>query len=104
MADVLVWPVRRGPDGTLATVREDTVDRVAQDIAIVLTTRPRERTWLPRFGTPSPLGQTAVDADVARRAIEEWVPDADLVELTAARSRTDPGRWAAQIRTARGRR
>lgn len=103
MPQVLAWPLRRDPaTGGLATVDSGSVDVVAQEVAIVLLTRPGERTWLPRFGAPSPLGQAAVDADVARRAVEEWAPGAASVEVVASRSRADPLRWSARIRIVGG--
>ncbi len=80
MSRHLVLPLRLGPDGGLATVAEDSVEEVAQSVAVILRTRPGERLAEPELGLADPaFADLPVEALLG--AVERWEPRADAEVL-----------------------
>lgn len=71
----LSWPLVL--DGsTLAVVEQDSLDEVAQCVALVVSTQVGSRAELPGYGIEDPTGQrNPTSADVLA-AITEWEPRA----------------------------
>lgn len=77
MSEHLRLPLRLTPAGRLATVVEDTVEEIAQNVTVLLRTRPGERLATPTLGLPDPVF-TGLDPAVALEVVREWEPRADL--------------------------
>lgn len=77
MSRHLALPLRLGAGGSFVTVPEDSLDEVAQSVAVVLLTRLGERPATPTLGTPDPTF-AGLDADAALELVSEWEPRADL--------------------------
>lgn len=54
MAALLAHPLRLRPGGQLSTVDEGSDAHAAQDIAVLIGTRPGERDLVPEFGLEDP--------------------------------------------------
>lgn len=78
-------PLRVSPAGPLATTEQDSPTEVAQSVALLLATRPRERRSVSAYGTPDPLF-TGLDPDTVTATITQWEPRADpaLIDTVAA--------------------
>lgn len=86
---VLAFPFRLSPSGRPATVERDSDADIAQQIAMVLTTRqaageqPAERPLSPAFGVEDPAF-TGVDPAVLATALAVNVPQARIGAITVA--------------------
>jgi hypothetical protein len=72
------WPVRL-EGARLATVEQDSLEDVAQCVALVLSTTPGTRLELPEFGRPDPtFSEGGADPTALEDAVNEWEPRAAL--------------------------
>ena len=73
----LLAPFTLNPDGSLATLEQDTVDEVAQCVAVVLGTVEGSRLAVPELGIADPtfLGVGVGDIEAA---VSTWEPRATL--------------------------
>ena len=53
MTNVLAYPVRVQPDGSIATVQDLSEASLAQEIALLVLTEPGERPLVPEYGLDS---------------------------------------------------
>jgi len=77
---VLSYPFRIGPNGSAATVEQDSDDHKAEQLAALVMTRPGERDLVPGFGIPDP---TFVGIDIAalEGAAAVFGPDVKITEV-----------------------
>lgn len=68
MAEVLSFPFRALPSGSVATVEQGSSDESAELLAALVVTRLGERPLVPGFGTPDPLFTDIDYADVSSAA------------------------------------
>lgn len=85
MAGLIRWPVTMTPNG-VATCPPDAT--AAQQVALMLATRPGERPDAPTFGLAADLGALAVSADGVTAAIQAFLPD--ITGEATAIYQTDP--------------
>jgi hypothetical protein len=85
MPRTLALPIALGRDGGLAALEQDSAPEVAQSVALLVDTRPGERTALPSYGLPDPVGGR-LDVDALVDVVAQWEERADTteVELLAA--------------------
>ena len=77
MSQHLRLPLQLGPDGTFATVEEDSVEEIRQNVLVILRTRIGERLATPDLGVPDPTFR-GFDADQALDVVRAFEPRADL--------------------------
>lgn len=70
-------PLALGPDGTFATVTEDTDAEIKQNVSVILRTRTGERLATPTFGTPDPTFD-GLDVAAVTEVVAQTEPRADL--------------------------
>lgn len=73
----LALPVRLDGRGQLVTVEQDTLEEIAQNVAVILATPLESRVEVPDFGSPR-LEFVGPDADGMLAAVNEWEPRATL--------------------------
>lgn len=78
MPRVLSHPFRLLANGQPATVEADTVEADRELLAVLATTRPGERRFLPGFGTPDPTFE-GFEPSAFSAAKAEFGPPVDLV-------------------------
>lgn len=93
--DPLAHPVRLEPDGALATVPADSIERVVQDVALLLATRRGERPLVPEFGVTLDVGGRELELADARAQVARWVPEAGPLRITVDRDQHEP--WALRV-------
>ncbi len=76
MPSTLKMPLTVRPDGSLATLVQDSTDDITQAVAIVLATTQGERAALPAFGIPSQIGRVGLDEVGITDALNIWEPRA----------------------------
>jgi phage baseplate assembly protein W len=85
MADIIVphlaWPLRILPDGTFATVEQDTLDDVRQCIRVLLHTPRGARPLAPEVGVDD-LAFSGVDAPDLEQALMAAEPRAVVTVTT----------------------
>jgi len=75
----VAFPFRRGPDGKLVTVEQDTSEHHASQVATVASYPQGYRDDKPAFGRPPLVFRNIpLDLEAFRAAVERWVTDADL--------------------------
>lgn len=74
-------PFRLGPTGRVVTVDQDSDQFVAEQIAVLLTTRPGERALEPSFGLPDPAFD-GIDPSLVQAAVTAFVPSAQVSDVT----------------------
>lgn len=84
----LAWPVRRLLDGSLAEVPAQSVDRVVQDVALLLSTRRGERAVTTDFGVTLDVGGQELELADSRAQVARWVPEAGPLGITVDRAPT----------------
>lgn len=87
MAPILSWPFRLGVDGAIVTVDQDDPQADAEQVAVLLLTRPGERDLVPGFGVPDPTFAALRPAEVNGAAAIFGPP----VKITEARIVSDDG-------------
>jgi phage baseplate assembly protein W len=71
-------PLRLDGTGGFAVLEQDSVDDVAQCVAVVLATPVGSRAEAPTFGVPQVEFTSTVPAEDLVEAVVEWEPRADL--------------------------
>ncbi len=81
MTQHLAVPLSLTPGGCLATVAEDSVEEIAQSVAVILRTEPGDRLTEPELGLADPAFAD-LPPQALLSAIERWEPRAsvELVE------------------------
>lgn len=74
------FPFRLGPGGRMAVVEQDSLDEIAQNVGILMLTRPGSRIEIPEFGTRTLLFREpgGTDVDLAASQALEWEPRAAI--------------------------
>lgn len=84
VALVLSFPFRFPPAGGPAvTVDDSTEDFIAEQIAILATTRPGERQLVPDFGMPDPAFTGGFDQAMLEAALTEWGTPAQITSVSS---------------------
>jgi phage baseplate assembly protein W len=85
MPQHLALPIKVTAAGRLASVEQDSVEDIAQSVALLVDTRPGDRRSVEDYGIPDPVFG-GVDADEVAELILEWEDRADqsVVEQVAA--------------------
>jgi hypothetical protein len=81
VARVLAFPFRLDRTGRIATVEQDSEDDIAQQLAMLILTRPEERPLTPGYGTPDPAFE-GFDPLLLAAAAEEFGPDVEIEDIT----------------------
>lgn len=81
MARVLAFPVHVDSTGRIATVEQDSEADIAQQLAMLILTRPDERPLTPGYGTPDPAF-TGFDPQLLAASAEEFGPAVDIDTVT----------------------
>lgn len=76
MPEHIAYPVQLGPDGTFATLRQDTLDDIRQCVEIIIRTPIGTRRALPRFGVPRMEFVNNIPTAAVLEAIYTWEPRA----------------------------
>lgn len=82
MSAILSHPFRLLPNGTIATVEQQSDTADAEQIAVLVLTRLRERTLVPGFGIPDPAFR-GVSSSAVAAGISHFGPPVNLVAITA---------------------
>lgn len=85
MADLLAHPLRLRRDGQLATVVDGTDEHHAQDIAVLIATRPGERILAPGFGLTDPAFDELHIAELTAQ-VGTYGPARTIVDVTTRRA------------------
>ncbi|HTW17089.1 MAG TPA: GPW/gp25 family protein [Nocardioides sp.] len=80
MPRTLALPIVIGHDDGLATHEQDSEPEIAQSVALLIDTRPGERTAIPDYGMPDPIG-AGLDLSVLADVVLEWEERADPVDV-----------------------
>lgn len=73
----LSWPLTLNSNGSFAALEQDSVEELAQCVAVLIVTPAGSRMEAPDYGSPRPeFG--AVDAAATYAAVLEWEPRVDL--------------------------
>lgn len=81
MAELLAHPLRLRRDGRLATVTDGSDDHHAQDIAVIIGTRPGERQLAPEFGVTDPTFDELDTAELVAQ-VGTWGPPRQITDVT----------------------
>jgi phage baseplate assembly protein W len=82
MASHLAWPLRLAPDGSLATLEQDSPEEISQSVELVLLTTPGERVDAPDFGLEDPAFRDVSAGEIVA-AITRWEPRADAAVVVS---------------------
>ncbi|MFL5757066.1 MAG: GPW/gp25 family protein [Chloroflexota bacterium] len=91
------------PQGGVAMVEDD--ESVRQAILLLLSTTPGERVMRPAYGcnlrrlafAPNDDTTAGLAIHYVRRALEQWEPRVDIVNIDAARDVDDPARLDVEL-------
>jgi hypothetical protein len=84
MVQVWDFPFRLGPDGSVATVEQDSDRDLENLIAVAVYTRPGERVQCPTFGIADPVFTGWERASLARHLLD-FGPAVDIVDMSITR-------------------
>lgn len=82
MGRILSHPFRLLPDGSAATVEQDTDEANAEQLAVLLLTRPGERDLAPGYGVSDPAF-AGVDPSEVVAAVNAFGPDVTVTAVTS---------------------
>jgi phage baseplate assembly protein W len=96
-------PLGLTPQGQVAMVRDE--DSIRQSIWMILSTAPGERLMRPDFGcgihqlvfAPNSAATAGQLGEEVRRALIQWEPRVDLLEVDAYPDETQPNRLLIEI-------
>lgn len=77
MQELISHPFRLTPSGRVATVEQGSDAAAAEQLAVLLMTRPLERPLAPGFGVTDPAFQKLAASEVAA-AVETYGPAVEL--------------------------
>lgn len=75
----IAFPFRVTPAGVVDTVEQDTLDEVAQNVRVIVSTVEGERIEVLGFGVPDLVFRNQLPYSVLQAEVEEWEPRASLV-------------------------
>lgn len=78
--DLISFPLRLSPAGSVVTRPQDSDDYLAEEIAALLLTRRGERHLVPTFGTDDPVFNT-VDLQDLSVAVATFGPAVEITEV-----------------------
>lgn len=90
---LIAWPPALGPNGAVVCPPHQTA---AQQVAILLGTRPGERPDAPTFGLAAEPGQLAVNHHGVTAAVKAFLPDI-AAQVTATHQTDRNGRYHIEV-------
>lgn len=81
-APTLAWPLRLAPDGSFATVPQDSPADIGQSVTLLLSSRVGERPDEPDYGTTDPTFHQLDTAEI-ETAAAQWEPRVDPTVVLA---------------------
>lgn len=82
VAPILSHPFRLDAAGRVVTVDQGSDEANAEQLAVLLLTRPGSRPLAPSFGIPDPTFE-GVDAGAITAAVGAFGPDVEIRDVTA---------------------